>query len=553
MAEYSLEQYTYKEKLRLYNSEGRENVGMNVVYDASGDYYWDTQGATLGLHTIDITTPSTEPRTICSFKDGHTYGMEWRDFNNNYSDTQYSAWVVFNIYDKDGHVVPGMGYGQTVFWDKMYNHPNASELLYSPPDFIYQLEYTGNPTNYSSGGSIITICTRPTGSVVRDMPDIRNAVTKMNGWDGAINWYGRFDFDMGYSDFNEFMNGLGPDPTPKKPEDDTNDPDPDDPEPDPDYTDPSDPVPKPDLPTGGDAISTGFIRVYAPTAGQLQTLAGKLWDDGADEFHDIITKIQNDPMEAIISLHSIPYNVIGTNAECVIGNYKSGVTMPAISTQWYTINLGSIYLPEKWASALDYSPYNQIDIFLPYIGVRSMQVDDVVGKTINVSYNTDVLSGATVASIMCGDSVLYSYNTVLTNEMPITQSSYGPMYSSILNGIGNVLSGYGAAGAPGAGASAVGSAINVAMSKQHSISRGGSIGGTYGCMGHFFPYLIIHRPVQSLASGFRHFKGYPSNITTSLGSISGYTEVESIHLDGIKCTEAERDEIRALLYNGVIF
>lgn len=553
MADYSLDQYDFYQKLRLYNSEGRENVGFNLVWDAGGDYYWDTRGATLGLHTIDVTTPSTEPRLLCTFKNGYSYKVTWDSFNLNYSDDQYSAYMTINVYDKDGNIVPGRGEGQTVVWDKQYNRPATSEFLYSSPALMYQLEYSDHPTSFYAGGGIITINNRPIGSLVRDMPDIRNAYTKMNGLDGGSQWYGAYVYNVGYLDFEEFMDMLGPGSTPKKPEDDTNEPDPDEPDPDPDYGDPSDPIPFPKVPEGGDAISTGFIRVYAPSAGQLYSLASKLWDTDPGEFYDIIAKIQNDPMEAIISLHTVPYTVTGTSTNCLIGNYNSHVTMPAVDHQWYSINLGSLYLPEKWASALDYSPYNQIDIFLPYVGVRSVQVDDVVGRTIRVQYNTDVISGATIASIMCGDSVLYSYNTVLSNEIPITQSSYGPLYGNLLGGIGNVLCGYGAAGMPGAAAAAIGSAVNVAMSKQNTISRGGSIGGNYGCMGHFYPYLIIHRPIQSLASGFRHFKGYPSNITTNLGSVSGYTEIESIHLDGIKCTEAERDEIRALLYNGVIF
>lgn len=547
----TFDDYTYSQKLRLYNDENREIVGFNDVWTPSDGRYWHTDGATLGLYTIDCTVPMEDQdwTLLCSYKNGYTVKMKWYSYQPMYSDEKYAVSMIVQMFDKDGNQY-GSGYSiNNVEFDKFYNTPQHSHFLFSPPGFTYSLEYGDHPSTWNEG-SIFTVRSRPIGAGLRPAPDIRNTRIRVDGLDGAGQWWGYYAYSLS-SNFENFMRWIGEDGTPKKPEDDTSKP----PEekPDPDYDDPSDPIPDPDLPIGGDAISTGFIRVYAPTTAQLNALAGKLWDTDPGSFQQIIAKIQNDPMEAIISLHSIPYGIVGSSASCVIGNYDSGISMPTVTKQWYKISLGSLYLPEKWGSALDYSPYNTIDIFLPYIGVRSMQVDDVVGKTISVSYNTDVLSGATVASIMCGNSVLYSYNTVLTNEIPITQSSYGPMYSNILNGIGNVLSGYGSAGSPGAAAATVGSAINVAISKQHSVSRGGSIGGTYGCMGHFYPYLIIHRPIQSLASGFKHFKGYPSNITTSLGSISGYTEIESIHLDGIKCTEAERDEIRALLYNGVIF
>ena len=90
------------------------------------------------------------------------------------------------------------------------------------------------------------------------------------------------------------------------------------------------------------------------------------------------------------------------------------------------------------------------------------------------------------------------------------------------------------------------------MSKHSDISRGGSLGGAVGVMGDFTPYLIIHRPIQSLASDFASKKGYPANISASLGSLTGYTVVDKVHLTGIDCTDSERDEIHALLKDGVI-
>lgn len=311
----------------------------------------------------------------------------------------------------------------------------------------------------------------------------------------------------------------------------------------------SDPIEFPGLPTGGDSLSTGFITIYHPNSAQLRMLSNKLW---SDDFIENILRIQNDPMEAIISLHSVPYNISGTLANCVVGNYDTQIQMEALNTQFYTLNLGSIYIPEHWGSALDYSPYTTIDIFLPYVGIVSVQVDDIMGKQLTVQYNTDVLSGATVAMIKSGDSVLYTYNTNLLYRHPFSANSYAPLYQALLGATGSTIGGGAMGGPGGAIGGAVGGALNVALSKHSALSRGGSIGSSSGCLGGFVPYIIIHRPIQSLASGFKHFKGYPSNITATIGSVSGYSEVESVHLTGIPCTDIERDEINALLYNGVI-
>lgn len=66
------------------------------------------------------------------------------------------------------------------------------------------------------------------------------------------------------------------------------------------------------------------------------------------------------------------------------------------------------------------------------------------------------------------------------------------------------------------------------------------------------PYLIVERPRQSLAKGYNTFEGYPSNITSRLGDLSGYTAVESVHLEGINATDSEISEIESLLKGGVI-
>ena len=72
-------------------------------------------------------------------------------------------------------------------------------------------------------------------------------------------------------------------------------------------------------------------------------------------------------------------------------------------------------------------------------------------------------------------------------------------------------------------------------------------------MDDFVPYLIIHRPIQSLAKTYAQNKGYTSNISATLSSLTGYTEVEYIHLTGINgATDSELNEIERLLKDGVI-
>ena len=67
------------------------------------------------------------------------------------------------------------------------------------------------------------------------------------------------------------------------------------------------------------------------------------------------------------------------------------------------------------------------------------------------------------------------------------------------------------------------------------------------------PYLILTRPKQALPNRQNSFIGYPSFTTKKMGNLSGYTVVESTHLQGIPATEEEYKEIETILKDGVIF
>ena len=100
-----------------------------------------------------------------------------------------------------------------------------------------------------------------------------------------------------------------------------------------------------------------------------------------------------------------------------------------------------------------------------------------------------------------------------------------------------------------AGASA---AENV-MGIKPSVQRSGAIGGAAGMLGTQTPYLIFTRPRQAVPENQSTYTGYPSFMTRQLSELSGFTQIQSIHLEGIPCTANELAEIDALLKSGVIF
>ena len=536
-------------KLHYFNSERRDVCGG---YSYDDDVYLGP-GINTEHFILDGTgTDASHQKDITLF----TWANGVRVSGTYYSEeqtNQFRTLFTLSLIDKNGDTIMGPYY-PVILSSKQYSQSLSAIDIYYTPSFISYPNDGVIPEEGNVGGFIAvggTLYGHTVTATPYEIPDYNSNMSNSD-W---INYYNTYDLFIvtNKHDFDSVLNtivngGDGTPITPMLPEDDTSEPGGGEID-NPVYDPFSDPVDFPGLPTGGSAIASGFIRVYNPTSGQLQSLANKLW---SNDFINTIHKIMNDPMEAMISLHSVPFQIVGGgNANIEVGNFDTEVSAKTVTTQYYTLDCGNISLPEHWASALDYSPYTTVDIFIPFVGVRPLQIDDVMNKVLNLKYNIDVLTGCAVAMLKCGDSVLYTYNTQVHTEIPYTMSSYGRLVQSIIGVAGTAVG----ATAGGAGAiigGAIGGALGTAMTKHSDISRGGSLGGAVGVMGDFTPYLIIHRPMQSLASGFASKKGYPSNISATLSSVSGYTVVDKIHLTGIDCTDTERDEIHALLKEGVI-
>lgn len=316
-----------------------------------------------------------------------------------------------------------------------------------------------------------------------------------------------------------------------------------------DFDNSSDPIPIPDLPIIS-AVDSGFISIYNPTLAELRNLANYMWSD----LFDIATlkKLFADPMDAILGLSMLPLDIPASNIGTVhVGNISTGIDMHVADNQYVAIDCGSISVAEYWGGYLDYNPYTKMDIYLPYIGIHPLSIDDVMGKTLHVVYHVDILTGACVAFIQSGDSVLYSFIGHCATTIPITSGGWTSVINgalSIAGAIGSMVASGGAT-APMAIGSVASDVVNVL---KQDMEKSGSLSGTGGIMCVQYPYLIVTRPRQALPENQNKFSGYPSFITVRLSDLSGYTVVDSIHLENMSCTCEEVDIIENLLKSGVI-
>lgn len=318
-----------------------------------------------------------------------------------------------------------------------------------------------------------------------------------------------------------------------------------------------DPTEVPDLPTVS-AAASGFITLYNPTSSDLRGLYSFLWSSTFDL--DTFKKLYTDPMDCIISLGILPcLPASGGARNIMFGNIDSGVHSATLASQFAKVQCGSVNIEKYVGSFMDYSPYVKIHLFLPFIGFVNLGTDDLMGGSISVTYHVDVLSGDCIAFISHSvKGVLYTYNGNCRAEIPLTaQNNTGILknyYQAVAGIIPSTVNGAagGAAGALGGAASGtLKAASNIALNSKPTYQRSGSLAGSAGLMGVQKPFIVIERPNISVPNNVEHYAGQTSNITMYLGSCSGYTVCEYVHLEGIAATTEEISEMETLLGAGV--
>lgn len=316
-----------------------------------------------------------------------------------------------------------------------------------------------------------------------------------------------------------------------------------------DFDDTSDAIDFPSLPTLS-ATDTGFITLFNPSTAQLQALSNYMWSSGFDLA--TFKKLFADPMDCILGLSIVPVAVPDGSTKTVqVGNISTGVSMTVASSQYVEVDCGTLNVNEYWGAYLDYDPYTKAEIYLPYVGAHPIAVDDIMDKAVHVKYHIDILSGACTAFVKCGDSVLYEFIGQCSSSIPIS----GNDWTNVINGVMSVAGAIGtmvASGGMTAPMSAAQIASTAVNSSKPNVEKSGSMSGTGGMLGVQTPYLILTRPRQALPVNQNKYMGYPSFITSQIGTLSGYTEIESIHLENVPATETELKEIETLLKQGVI-
>ena len=340
------------------------------------------------------------------------------------------------------------------------------------------------------------------------------------------------------------------------------------------------------------ATRSGMITAFVPTWGEIQDVASALLDPN---IFQILSSTVVKPSDVIIGLSTFPCTIPANSTATVSANFLginigTGIVAHVADNQYVEINCGNLTIDEYWGNCLDYNPYTQISIFLPFCGMYELDPDEIMRKTINVSYRIDIFSGACLATIKINGSVYYQYTGQCSAQIPLNSVSFDNFLASMIDlGVATATGAGAIKGASAAvaeaennfreakaseikeatdeyfeaknnytkvkedsGAKIFGASVNSVVSGKGFYAHAGAVGGSPGFLAVRTPFLIIKRPEQVIPSMYGKFHGYPSNTTARLSVLWGYTEISDIRLNIPDATIDEIIETEQLLKGGVV-
>ena len=342
----------------------------------------------------------------------------------------------------------------------------------------------------------------------------------------------------------------------------------------------SDLIPIPTKPNIG-VTNVGFVNVYAPNENALVNLGSELFPDftpvpsieSSDNVAEMIARgftnlgenvvnftnmfINSNLINYVIDCHIIPVAPTISDSENIkIGFKQFNQSAVKVTSDYIDFDCGTLNIKEYYTNFIDYVG-TRAKLYLPFVGFVPIENEYFQNGLLQVIYRFNVIDGSFMAYVLSSsskselaNSVIASYGGNACVHIPITGLNYSSMMSGIMTG---TVATIGASTvSPVAGVIAgLSSAMNTLASKPSMQSSNG-YNATSAYLGVRFPYLIIEREVSNFSELYPHENGFPSNITKTISEMSGYFEMNDIHIETLTATEEEKEMILELLQNGVV-
>lgn len=281
-----------------------------------------------------------------------------------------------------------------------------------------------------------------------------------------------------------------------------------------------------------------------------------LWSlDFSDLIFNQVTGVYSNLIENVVSLRWFPVPLqalgeIGTTEGIKLG-YTTLETAGTTISSVAEVNMGGIFdIKPVYNSYMDYAPYTEVQVFLPFYGMLDLDTNLYMGHTLTVEYTVDIASGLITYYILRDETIVQQVQAKCGIDIPITLSSMIDVASQISNNVVSKSVSLASATASGSPIGMVGSVLgNTASPKMHYLSGVGDNGALYG---NRRVTLFIKHPQYNRPANYGKMVGYPTYGKFSLSKLTGFVVIENPKIKmNEKMELSEYNEIISLMQGGI--
>ena len=303
-------------------------------------------------------------------------------------------------------------------------------------------------------------------------------------------------------------------------------------------------------------VTLSNTHYYRLSQEDLKDFFIDLWSlDFSDLIFNQVTGVYTNLIENVVSLRWFPVPLlalgeIGTTEGIKLG-YTTLETAGTTISSVAEIMLGGIFnIKPVYKSYMDYAPYTEIQVFLPFYGMLDLDVNLFMDHKLVVHYTVDIASGLITYYILRDDTIVQQVQAKCGIDIPITLSSMIDVASQISNNVVSKSVSLASATAAGSPIGMVGSMLgNTSSPHMKYLSGIGENGALYG---NRRVTLFIKHPQYNRPANYASTVGYPSYGKFKLSSLSGFTVIDNPRISMTdKMSLSEYDEIIEFLKGGI--
>lgn len=246
-----------------------------------------------------------------------------------------------------------------------------------------------------------------------------------------------------------------------------------------------------------------FVTAYLPSDADIKALQNAIWMSTNGDVANVYAYV--------VRYHQI-FDTLTADAvqDMKLGNYSLSRNVGYLKSNTYIKDMGSVKIDEHFKSADDYKS-TTIKLYIPLYGYIDLSPSDVMGHTIYLQYNYEIMDGKALAIV---------YSDFIDPKTVVTQVSCN---FAIEEPIGSNVTSY------------------YANSYWQILTAQ---------LGELKPYILISR--KTPASDIINEQGQRIQKKVKVSDCSGYTKFDTIFINNISATSDEKNKIINYLKSGVL-